>query len=173
MRRVLPLLVLVAATFTWAGPAYACSCVMAEPAQMLEWGPTAFVGTVSGVTSAGQGPAGAQHLLTFEVETVLAGEVPASVEVLTADNSAACGIDATIGARMAVFAADEGGQLSSSLCSVTDPDSALAALGPGTPPASGGSPSGPGFDWQALWLGAGGAVILAGAWLLGRRRLGS
>jgi hypothetical protein len=144
---------------------------MAEPAQMLEWGPTAFVGTITGVTGAGAGPVGAQHLLTFEVETVLAGEVPSSVEVLTADNSAACGIDAAVGARMAVFALDEGGQLSSGLCSVTDADSALAALGPGTPPSPGGA-VGPAFDWQALWLGAGGLAILTGAWLLGRRRFG-
>ncbi|HKX74530.1 MAG TPA: hypothetical protein VJR05_03990 [Acidimicrobiia bacterium] len=171
MKRLLPFLVLVTSLLVSAGPAYACSCMEAQPREMLEFGPTAFVGTITGVTAAGQGPIGAQHLLTFEVETVLAGEVGPLVEVLTADNSAACGIDGTVGARMAVFATDEGGQLSSSLCSVTDADQALAALGPGTPPASDGSPElGSDFDWQVVWLGAGGAVVLAAAWLLGRRR---
>lgn len=172
MKRLLPLLVLISTFLAFAGPAYGCSCMAAEPQQMLEFGPTAFVGTMTGVVPAAQGPLGAQHLLTFEVEAVLAGEVPAEVQILTADNSAACGIDANIGSRLAVFATDEGGQLSSSLCSVTDADAALNALGPGTAPTPGGSATSDGssFDWQAVGLGAGGLAVLAGAWLLSRRR---
>lgn len=172
MKRLLPLLILVTSILTFAGPAYACSCMAAEPEQMLEFGPTAFVGTISGATAAGQGPVGAQHVLTFTVETVLAGEVPAEVEILTADNSAACGIDANVGSRMAVFAAEDGTNLTSSLCSITDADAAIAALGPGTPPSPGESPTSGGapFDWQAVWLGAGGLAVLAAAWLLARRR---
>jgi len=172
MKRLLPLLVLFSGLIAFAGPAYGCSCMAAEPEQMLEFGPTAFVGTMTGVAPAGQGPVGAQHLLTFEVEAVLAGEVPAEVQILTADNSAACGIDATLGTRLAVFAVDEGGQLSSSLCSVTDADVALKALGPGTPPTPGGSATSDGssFDWQAVGLGVGGLAVLATAWLLSRRR---
>lgn len=172
MKRLPPLLVLISGFLAFAGTAYGCSCMAADPQQMLEFGPTAFVGTITGATSAGQGPVGAQHVLTFEVEAVLAGDVPAQVEILTADNSAACGIDANIGTRMAVFATDEGGQLSSSLCSVTDADAALKALGPGTPPSPGETATSPSssFDWQAVGLGAGGLAVLAAAWLLGRRR---
>ncbi|HUO45830.1 MAG TPA: hypothetical protein VM470_03240 [Acidimicrobiia bacterium] len=172
MKRLLPLLVLVTSILTFAGPAYACSCAMAEPEQMLEFGPTAFVGTIAGAVPAGQGPVGAQHVLTFSVETVLAGEVAAEVDVVTADNSAGCGIDANVGARMAVFAIEEGGALTSSLCSVTDADAAITALGPGTPPSQGESATadaGP-FDWPVVALGAGGLGVLAVAWLLGRRR---
>jgi hypothetical protein len=113
----------------------------------------------------------ADQSITFEVETVLAGDVPTQVDVVTANNSAGCGIDATVGSRLAVFAADEGGQLTSNLCSTTDPDAAIGALGPGTAPTGGGSTLQAGsFDWQAVWLGAGGLAVVGGAWWLSRRR---
>lgn len=151
---------------------------MLEPNQMLEFAPTVFVGTVTGLGQAAPavtGGGGGSMVFTFEVETVLAGEVPAVVDVSTADNSAACGFEAAIGTRMAVFAADEGdGVLSSGLCSTTDPDVAIKALGPGNPPSE-GSPSSPassdpGFDWQAVWLGAGGLAVVGAVWVVGRRR---
>ena len=148
-----------------ASPAHGCSCMVGTPEQMLEFGPIAFVGTMSGVV-----PGASNHTLTFDVDTVLAGEVPAQVEVVTANNSAACGIDANVGARMAIFANDDGGFLSSSLCSTTDADTAIKALGPGTPPSAGTAP-GANFDWQAVGLGAGAVVLVGTVWLLGRRRL--
>lgn len=172
MKRLLPLLLFVASLFGFAGPAGACSCALLEPNQLLEFAPTAFVGTVTGVPAV-VGRGGGSVAYTFEVETVLAGEVPSVVDVTTADNSAACGFEAPLGTRMAVFAADEGnGVLSSGLCSTTDADLAIKALGPGTPPTGGSvpSPAGAGFDWQAVWLGAGGLVLVVGAWLVGRRQ---
>jgi hypothetical protein len=173
MRRLLPLLFLVVSLFGFAGPAHACSCAMLEPNEMLEFAPTAFVGTVT-VVPVVKGGGGGSAIFTFEVETVLAGEVPAVVEVSTADNSAACGFEAAIGTRMAVFAADEGdGVLSSGLCSTTDPDVAIKALGPGNPPSegspSGSASSGFGLDWQAIWLGAGGLAMVGAAWMVSRR----
>jgi hypothetical protein len=172
MKRLLPLLFFVVSLFGVAGPANACSCALLEPNQMLEFAPTAFVGTVTGVPAV-IGRGGGSVAYTFEVETVLAGEVPSVVDVTTADNSAACGFEAALGTRMAVFATDEGnGVLSSGLCSTTDADLAIKALGPGTPPtgASVPSPAGTGFDWQAVGLGAGGIVVVAGFWLAGRRQ---
>jgi hypothetical protein len=173
MKRLLPLLFLFVSLFGFSGPASACSCALLEPNQLLEFAPTAFVGTVTEVP-AGVGRGGGSVAYTFEVETVLAGEVPSVVDVTTADNSAACGFEAAIGTRMAVFAVDEGnGVLSSGLCSTTDADLAIKALGPGTPPTEGGTvstPEGAGFDWQAVWLGAGGLVVVAGVWLAGRRQ---
>ena len=139
---------------------------------MLEFAPTAFVGTVTEVPAV-VGRGGGSVAYTFEVETVLAGEVPSTVDVTTADNSAACGFEVAIGTRIAVFAVEEGnGVLSSGLCSTTDAELAIKALGPGTPPVegSGASPEGAGFDWQAIWLGAGGLVLIAGVWLAGRRQ---
>ena len=172
VRRLLLLLLLIAAPFGLAGPANACSCALLEPNQMLEFAPTAFVGTVTEAPAV-LGRGGGSVFYTFEVETVLAGEVPSVVDVSTADNSAACGFEAAVGTRMAVFATDEGnGVLSSGLCSTTDADLAIKALGPGTPPTEGSAPSpeGAGFDWQAVWLGAGGLAVVTGVWLAGRRR---
>lgn len=170
MRRALPLVLVVVALFTFAGPAYGCSCAMLEPAQMLEFSQVAFVGTITGAVPMGDKDL-ADQSITFEVETVLAGEAPAQVDIVTANNSAGCGIDATIGTRLAVFASDEGGQLTSSLCSTTDPDLAIGALGPGTAPTGGGpTPQAGSFDWQAAWLGAGGLAVVGGAWWLSRRR---
>lgn len=170
MKRLLPLTFLVVSLFSLASPARACSCALLEPIQLLEFAPTAFVGVVMGLPEGGRG--GGSVVYTFEVETVLAGEVPSVVDVTTADNSAACGFEANPGTRMAVFATDEGdGVLGSGLCSTSDADLAIEALGPGTAPTGGGvpGPASAAFDWQALWLGAGGPAVVAGVWLAGRR----
>jgi len=171
MRRVLPPVVLLIAFFGLAGPAYGCSCAMLEPAQLLEFGPVAFVGTITGAVPVAQKDMGDAHAISFEVDTVLAGQVPVDVEVVTAGNSAACGIDAVVGTRLAVFAADDGSQLTSNMCSTADPDSAINALGPGTAP-TGESQAGDAssFDWQALGLASGGLAIVGTAWWLSRRR---
>ena len=167
------MILLIVSFFSFAGVAHGCSCAMVDPKGMLEFAPTAFVGTVTGAPAV-FGGGGGSVVFTFEVETVLAGEVPAVVDITTADNSAACGFDAVVGSRMAVFATDEGnGVLSSGLCSTTDADLAIKALGPGVSPTAGTpAPSEPaaGFDWQAVWLGTGGLAVVAGAWLVGRRR---
>lgn len=165
MRKLMPLLVLTVSLLFVASPAHGCSCMVASPEEMLEFGPIAFVGTMSGAV-----PGGTNHTLTFDVDTVLAGEVPAQVEVVTANNSAACGIDANVGSRIAIFANDDGGFLSSSLCSTTDAETAINALGPGTQPSAETSPPA-NFDWQAVGLGAGAVLLVGTVWLLGRRRL--
>jgi hypothetical protein len=147
-----------------AAPAHGCSCMPANPEQMLEFGPVAFVGTVVGVN-----PGADRHVVSFEVDTVLAGDLTGKVDVLSPPGGGAgCGIEVPVGNRVAVFATDEGGGLlSSNLCSITDADIAIAALGPGTPPTDSASPAA--FDWQIVWLAAGAAGVVAGAWLLTRR----
>lgn len=171
MRRVFPLVLLLAAFFGFAGPAYGCSCAMLEPAQLLEFSPVAFVGTITGAVPVVQNDMGDAHAISFEVDTVLAGQVPAVVEVVTAGNSAACGIDAVVGTRLAVFAADDGGQLTSNMCSTADPDSAINALGPGTAPTGESQVAdAASLDWQALGLATGGLAIVGAAWWLSRRR---
>ena len=168
------MILMVVSLLAFAGPANACSCAMLAPEEMLEFAPTAFVGTVTAAPGV-MGGGGGTALFTFEVETVLAGEVPKEVDVSTPDSSAACGFEAVIGTRMAVFASDDGnGVLTSGLCSTTDPDLALKALGPGVPPDE-GTPRAPaepenGFDWPALWLGIGGLAVVGAVWVAGRGR---
>jgi hypothetical protein len=171
MKYFFPLVLLVVFLLGVAGPARACSCAVLEPDQLLEFAPIAFVGTVTGVTPGGTGDGTVAY--AFEVETVLAGEAPSVATVTTADNSAACGFEAALGTRMAIFATDEGnGDLRSGLCSTTDADLAIKELGPGIPPTGPGhsGPAGAAFDWQAVWLGAGGLLVVAGVWLSGRRQ---
>jgi hypothetical protein len=170
MRRVLPLVVLLVAFVGFTGPAYGCSCAMREPAQLLEFNPVAFVGTITGAVPVAQRDMGDAHAISFEVDTVLAGQVPSEVEVVTAGNSAACGIDAVVGTRLAVFAADDGGQLTSNVCSTAEPDTAINALGPGTVPTGESQGHAASFDWQALGLATGGLAIVGAAWWLSRRR---
>ena len=59
---------------------------MRSPEEMAAFSPVAFVGTVvdtGGVVMSGN------RTMTFDVETVFAGEVPAVTEVVTASNGAA------------------------------------------------------------------------------------
>lgn len=160
MRRALLVLFLLAGLFVISSPAHACSCFAAPPEQMLTFGPTAFVGTVSDVSAARD-----SKLLTFEVDIVLAGEVPAVAEVWTPLN---CEIGANVGTRIAVFASEEGGHLVSNLCSTTDAETAITALGPGVSP-SGLETESTSFDWPAIWLGVGALALVGGAWLVLRR----
>ncbi|MGQ0849174.1 MAG: hypothetical protein ACT4OP_08675 [Actinomycetota bacterium] len=169
MKRLLLIAITVGAFWSWAGPAQACSCAMLEPNQMLEFAPVAFIGTIDGAVP---GPDLGQHTLTFTVDLVLAGEVPAEVDVTTADNSAGCGIDAALGSRMGVFASVEGGRLSTGLCSVTDPEVAIKALGPGYAPTGDPTTSTQEtpFDWPVMILGGAAVVLVGGAALMLRRR---
>ncbi|MCA1735196.1 MAG: hypothetical protein LC739_03525 [Actinobacteria bacterium] len=73
-----------------------------------------------------------------------------------------------VGARIAVFATEEAGRLTSNLCSTTDPDTAIQELGPGTAPLQPADLEAP-FDWPAVWLGVGALALVGGAWLAIRR----
>ena len=72
-----------------------------------------------------------------------------------------------MGARVAVFGDESAGYLTSNLCSTTDADTAIAALGPGTPPSAASSEAF--FDWDLVWLGLGAIGLVGGVWLVGRR----
>ncbi len=163
MRRALIVTLLLVGLFGMSSPAQACSCAAAPPEQMLDFAPIAFVGTVSEI-----GAAAGSKLMTFQVDTVLAGDVPAVAEVWTASDGAACGIEAGVGARIAVFATEEAGRLTSTLCSTADPDTAIQALGPGTAPLETADLAAP-FDWPVVWLGVGALTLIGGAWLAIRR----
>ena len=58
MRRILPLILLIVSFFSFAGPAHGCSCAMVDPKGMLEFAPTAFVGTVTGAPAVAGGGGG-------------------------------------------------------------------------------------------------------------------
>lgn len=82
-----------------AGTSHACSCVMAETAEQAEWADRIFTGEVVEVLSEQRGTDGVRasmgqgHEFVVAVDEVYKGEATAEVTLVTASNSAACGID--------------------------------------------------------------------------------
>ena len=148
---------------------------MLEPNQMLEFAPTAFIGTVTAVPAGWWVEEVDRPCYTFEVETVLAGDVPAIVDVTTADNSAACGFEAADRNPDGSVRSRRGQRCTALRACARRPmpiwRSRRLGLEPAQPEAA-RFPlrRGSGFDWQAVWLGAGGLAVVAGVWLAGRRR---
>ena len=97
---------------------------------------------------------------TFEVETVLLGEIHETVVVGSGCNSADCGIDFEHLGRVGIVAYEDGKGSSTGLCSgVWDADHLIAVHGPGSTPlpgapetAAGGIPI---WVWPAVLLATG------------------
>jgi hypothetical protein len=134
--------VLVAATLAArVEPARACSCALPNPRSALAQADGAFVGTLVSRRDAGQ-----RVVLTFSVERALKGSIASTVEVVTASNSAACGIELRTGARTGLVLERRNGAWQGSLCWQFDADELLSAASP-LPPPNGKGP-------VALVLGA-------------------
>ena len=94
-------------------PASACSCVVPDLASSVQEAAAVFIGT-----QVSQSGSGFETVLTLDVHTVYKGDVGASVDLRTADNSAACGITFSTETPTGVVAyADGDGGLSVNLCS--------------------------------------------------------
>ena len=99
-----------------AGDALACSCARVDLVRDLPTADGAFVGTVlerredeAGVT------------LLFRVEQVYKGEIENRVEVSTARDGAACGLELPVGERVGLLLDRDGAVWRSGLCSQVDP----------------------------------------------------
>ena len=126
--KALAALVLVLVIVTLAAgvePGRACSCALPDARAALAQGDGAFVGKLVSGREAGQ-----QAVLTFSVERALKGSIGSTVEVVTASNSAACGIEMRTGARTGLVLERRGGAWQGYLCSQFDPDELLAAALP-------------------------------------------
>jgi hypothetical protein len=103
-----------------------------DPATGLAEYPAAFVGTLVDVS----GQIGvafssdADTVYRFEVEEWVKGDLGDFVDVHSAADGGACGIEVGIGNRAGVFLSVENGQLHSSLCSTIDADVLLAGAEP-------------------------------------------
>jgi len=200
MGRAARLFVLVsmasAALVVVGGPARACSCVQMSPAEALGLADAAFVGHLAevaddGTTSDGEGdgsPRFAATLLTFEVEQVVKGDLPATIEVRTPSIGAACGASFAPEKAAAILLLRSEDTWSTNLClqQVSVPQ-LLRASGEEPRPPSGetepdsdltsgvvGDDSGPGAWWVgALLIVAVGAGGVLAARFLRRARSGS
>ncbi len=123
----------VAATAT---PAHACSCAMPDPRSLLAQTDGAFVGRLIERRDLGDGRA----VFTFRVERRVKGAMGTTVDVESASNGAACGLETTIGARIGLFLERSAGRWTSSLCWQVSPDDLLAAAQP-LPPPNGRGPT--------------------------------
>jgi hypothetical protein len=117
----------VAATAT---PAHACSCAVPDPRTLLTETDGAFVGRLVSRRDLGDGRA----VFTFRVEQSVKGALGRTVDVESASNGAACGLETPVGARIGLFLDRRGGRWTSSLCWQVSPDDLLAAAQPLPPP---------------------------------------
>jgi hypothetical protein len=177
-----------------AGPAMACSCAEATTAQHFAEADAVFTGTLVSrdvdhpdwPTSSSSDPA----LHVFAVDEVFAGEVHEMQGVVSAADSASCGLDLTGAGPFVVFASRDAdlpdGQYRAGLCGGTttvDPsiaaelDDLAGATSPtGTAPSAptrgtaGLQGAGPGPTATALIGGLALAVVAVGGFVLHRRR---
>jgi hypothetical protein len=101
----------------------ACSCIPPDPWLLLKQADGAFVGRLTDREDVGNG----QALLTFRVDSVVKGRIGSTVEVVTANNGAACGIETSDGQRIGLFLTRDSGRWIGSLCAQVSPDDLLAA----------------------------------------------
>jgi hypothetical protein len=113
-------------------PASACSCAIGDPRTMLAQFDAAFVGKLLERRATGS-----TATFTFEVERAVKGELGPRVDVVTAPNGAACGIETVVGRRIGVFLIRRGATWTSNLCLQIPPQELLEAARP-LPRAPGG-----------------------------------
>ncbi len=129
--------------------ASACSCMIPlPPMEALGQSDAVFVGTVIDITS-GQRVYG--NTVTLEADISWKGNVGKTVKIVTAQDSAACGVYFQVGKTYVVYAHQntEDGSLGANSCSRTheitgsmESDEDVLALGLGTPIANGTSSAG-------------------------------
>mgnify|MGYP000235740743 CR=1 FL=1 len=99
-----------------AGDALACTCKPVVLERDLPRADGAVVGTV---LERRAGPSTATYVL--RVEQAYKGELSGRVEVVTAADGAACGLEAAVGDRIGLLLDRVGGEWRSGLCSQVDP----------------------------------------------------
>ena len=130
-----------------ATDAFACSCLRVDLVRDLPRADGAFVGTVLERRDEKQ-----SAIYLFRVEQVYKGDIENRIEVASAANGAACGLELQVDQRIGLLLTREGGKWRSSLCSQVDPSAflALANVDDSTPPINWG-----GIVVGLLVLGAG------------------
>jgi hypothetical protein len=107
------LAVLLAAIF--AAPAYACSCRPRTEAEIIEAADVVVAGEVTDVRR--RGPSGSGTVIaTIDVARIIKGRIHRQIEVLTRDNSAACGVNFEKGQRVRIAASKLNDGLNTNLC---------------------------------------------------------
>lgn len=147
--------VLATVALALAGDALACSCAPVDLVRDLPKADGAFVGTLLERRVSGD-----WATLRFRVEQVYKGEIQNRVEVETARDGAACGVELAVGERTGLLLDRDGGAWRSSLCSQVDAAEFLELTDVednALPPV----------NWGGIVVGS--LVLLGGAYFLLRR----
>ena len=107
----------------------ACSCALPDARAALAQADGAFVGRLER-----RREASGRAVLTFSVERALKGSIGSRIEVRTAANGAACGIEVPVGTRVGLVLDRRGGSWQGGLCWQFDPEELLTAARPLPPP---------------------------------------
>jgi hypothetical protein len=157
------------------GTAHACSCVPADPRQLVDRADAVVWAEVRDVRSPADGTGQAHYLL--DVETVYKGEVTERVQVDSAASGAACGLeDIRADRRYVFFLRGAGSRYTADLCGGTgravDRAELRSLAGTAEPEAGGPTrlPPSP-YSWAGVGAGALGGVL--GMLLAWRRGGGS
>jgi hypothetical protein len=148
-------LAIAALSLALAADAFACSCLPVDLIRDLPRADGAFVGTVLERTVEGQ-----DAIYLFRVEQVYKGDIENRIEVVTATNSAACGLELGVDERIGLLLTRDAGTWRSGLCSQVDPSAFLALTNVddnSTPP----------INWGGIVVGV--LVLGAGSFFLVRK----
>lgn len=104
-----------------AGDALACTCLPVDLERDLPRADGAVIGSVLERTLGAE-----ENRFLLRVEQVYKGDITNRVEVVTAANSAACGLELAVGERVGLLLDRVGGEWTSGLCSVVEPADFLA-----------------------------------------------
>jgi hypothetical protein len=115
------LVAIAALSLALAADAFACSCIRPNLVRDLPRADGAFVGTVLERRVERQ-----NAIYRFRVEQVYKGDIENRIEVVTAANGAACGLELGVDQRTGLLLTREGGTWRSTLCSQVDPSAFLA-----------------------------------------------
>ena len=149
------LVAIAAVSLVLAADAFACTCLPVDLVRDLPKADGAIVGSVLE-----RNPSGENVTYLLRVEQVYKGDIENRVEVVTARDSAACGLAAKVGERVGLLLERDGAVWRSGLCSQVDPTDFLEL-------ADVEDNSLPPVNWGGIVVGV--LVLGAGAFFLVRR----
>lgn len=176
MRHVLAVLVTLAMSAMVllgdAPPAHGCSCIESRIVDAVTPETVAaFIGAPISSRDVGYPEGQGWHepvRWTFEVETVIAGDVPAAVEVGSGYGGGDCGVDFSSMDRVGIVAYDDDMGLATGICGgVWNADELLEAYGPGYAPL----PVEGQDNTSSLWALVIAALVVGGSVLYATRPL--
>lgn len=120
-----------AALLAQAGPALACSCAELDPRERLGDGDVAFIGRVAAKRALGGSRSfDERYEYTLAVERDFNADLGPELTISSITSGATCGFEWEPGQRVAAFLYRQGGEWSTSLCSLVSPAELVRATVP-------------------------------------------